>query len=553
MLPCPLSSYLFKPLNTEDTVYTRFAASAARWPDRPFLNLLPETAEVYRLAPARYSYRQTLAQVEKVAQRYASAGYHGGQRVGLLLENRPDYLFHWLALNSLGVSVVPLNPDLRAAELEYLIAHSEVALLVVIESRVDNISAAVAASGSGAAVTTPNHTLPPSPGRAEPLVANADTECALLYTSGTTGNPKGCVLPNEYFLHTGQWYASAGGLMAVSTDPAEHMLTPLPLFHMNAMACSVMAMVTIGGCLSVLDRFHPSSWWQSVHDSGATIIHYLGVMPSILMSQPASPLDTDHRVRFGFGAGVDAGLHAEFESRHGFPLIEAWAMTETGNGAVIAANIEPREVGSNCLGIPEAALEVRVVGDDGTDAAADENGELLVRRSGDNPRFGFFREYLKDPAATSAAWQDGWFHTGDIVKRNQRGAFYFVDRKKNVIRRSGENIAAVEVESALAQHPYIDQIVVAATPDEIRGDEVLAMIVAASPPADPQQLATDIVSFSLERLAYYKAPGLIAFIDKIPLTATGKIQRGVVKSMAEQLVTDNRCIDTRSLKKRQTP
>ncbi len=537
---------------TTDTVYGRFSQTAETWPDRPFLNVLPDTARAYDIESKAWSYRELIAQADEQAQRYRSAGYHCGQRVGLLLENRPEYLFHWLALNSLGISVVPLNPDLRASELQYLIAHSEVALLVVIASRRDDITAATQAADSNAPVITLGDDIPDSAVTGVQQPPTIDTECALLYTSGTTGNPKGCVLPNEYFLHCGHWYATAGGLMAVHEDPAEHMLTPLPLFHMNAMACSVMAMATIGGCLTVLDRFHPVSWWQNVHDSGATVIHYLGVMPSILMAMPANPLDTDHRVRFGFGAGVDAGLHADFEKRHGFPLIEAWAMTETGNGAVIAANTEPREVGSNCLGTPEPDLQVRVVTDTGDDAAADEPGELLVRRAGQSPRFGFFREYLKDEAATREAWQDGWFHTGDIVRRNAAGAFYFVDRKKNVIRRSGENIAAVEVESALAKHPDIRQIVVAATPDEIRGDEVLAMIVAENTVDNPEQLATDIVHYSLEQLAYYKAPGWIAFIDEIPLTGTGKIQRGVVKTLAATLMQDNRCIDTRSLKKRQS-
>ncbi len=537
---------------TIDTVYRRFTQTAQIWPDRPFLNVLPETARAYEIEAKAWSYCEIIARADIEAERYRNAGYHCGQRVGLLLENRPEYLFHWLALNSLGISVVPLNPDLRASELQYLIAHSEVALIIVIPARLQDITAAAKDAHSSAPVITLLDDIPQSTAAGNQQSPTVDTECALLYTSGTTGNPKGCVLPNEYFLHCGHWYANAGGLMAVHTEPAEHMLTPLPLFHMNAMACSVMAMATIGGCLTVLDRFHPASWWQNVHDSGATVIHYLGVMPSILMAMPESTLDTDHQVRFGFGAGVDAALHAKFEARHGFPLIEAWAMTETGNGAVIAANTAPREVGSNCLGTPEAELQVRVVTDEGDDAAADEPGELLVRRAGNSPRFGFFREYLKDEAATLEAWQDGWFHTGDIVRRNSAGAFYFVDRKKNVIRRSGENIAAIEVESALAKHPQIRQIVVAATPDEIRGDEVLAMIVAESAVDNADQLAAEIVHYSLEQLAYYKAPGWIAFIDEIPLTGTGKIQRGVVKSLATDLMHAQRCIDTRALKKRQS-
>ena len=164
-------------------------------------------------------------------------------------------------------------------------------------------------------------------------------ESAMLYTSGTTGQPKGCVLANLYFLHAGRWYNDAGGLCSLATD-GERMITPLPMFHMNAMACSVMAMVMTGGCLIALDRFHPSSWWASVRESRATCLHYLGVMLSILMQAPAAMTDRDHQVRFGFGAGVDPGLHELFERRFGFPLIEAWAMTETGAGAHFLGGVE---------------------------------------------------------------------------------------------------------------------------------------------------------------------------------------------------------------------
>src|SRR5690606_19709372 len=186
-------------------------------------------------------------------------------------------------------------------------------------------------------------------------------------------------------------------------------------------------------------------------------------------------------------------------------------------------------------------------------AAPNENGELLVKHAGDNPRYGFFAGYLKDEAATQEAWKDGWFHTGDIVRRNEDGYLHFVDRKKNVIRRSGENISAVEVESVLLHHPAIKSAAVAAVPDEIRGDEVLACVVPNEPvaPADMAALAKDIVNYTLQRLAYYKVPGYVAFVDTLPLTATNKIQRGELKAMAPTLPGGERCIDTRDMKKRQ--
>ncbi len=541
-----------KPTPKPQTVHQAFAATAARFGARPFLNVLPETAAAYGIASGEITYAQMATAAGTLAALYAARGYGHGQRVGILLQNRPAFFSHWLALNSLGVSVVPINPDLRSSEVEYVIAHSEMVGALAIPERQDDLRKAATTAGRNIAVFGPDADIPAIAAGRTNEAPSRDTECALLYTSGTTSRPKGCVLTNTYFLNSGEWYVGAGGLMTMR-DGEERMLTPLPLFHMNAMATSTMAMIASGGCLTVLDRFHPKTWWDSVRRSRATIVHYLGVMPPMLMSAPESPADQQHEVRFGFGAGVDRRLHAPFEARFGFPLIEAWAMTETGGGVVIAASREPRHVGTNCFGRPGPEAEVRVVDDEARDVAPGENGELLVRRAGADPRHGFAREYLKDAAATAEAWAGGWFHTGDVVRRDAAGYLCFVDRKKNVIRRSGENISAVEVESVLQQHPRVAAVAVAAAPDEVRGDEVFACIVARDLPAsqpERQALARDIVTYSLERLAYYKAPGLIAFVDVLPLTSTQKIQRGALKDLVAQLLAGADIIDTRSMKKR---
>ncbi|MFJ1302548.1 AMP-binding protein [Pseudomonadota bacterium AL_CKDN230030165-1A_HGKHYDSX7] len=537
------------------TVHQAFNDSARQWPGHAFLCVLPETAGLYGIAPGELSYADAAARVETLRSAYAAAGYGHGHRAGLLLENRPDFFLHWFALNALGVSVVPINADLRAAELEYLTGHSEIALAVALPQRHDDLRAAAGRAGRPLAVMGPADAVPAAPFAAPRANEKPGelSECALLYTSGTTGRPKGCILPNRYFLHAGRWYAQAGGLAALRPG-ADRMITPLPLVHMNAMAYSAMAMMLTGGCLIALDRFHPRSWWDSVRASRATVLHYLGVMPAMLMKAPDSPQDREHAVRFGFGAGVERGLHEPFEGRFGFPLLEAWAMTETGAGAVVIANEEPRHIGSNCFGREEPDVQVRIVADDGGDAAAGQPGELLVRHAGDDPRYGFFAGYLKDAEATDAAWEGGWFHTGDIVRRDADGALRFVDRKKNVIRRSGENISAVEVEAVLLRHPNVKSAAVAAVPDPVRGDEVLACVVADREPADPADRAAaaqELVQWCLEQLAYYKAPGYVAFVDALPLTTTNKIQRGEMKNWAPTLPGSERCVDTRALKKRQ--
>lgn len=532
-----------------ETVYTTLRAAASRWPDRPFLNVLPSVAEKFQVQAGEISFSEALARADDWATRLSRAGYGKAMRVAVLLENRPEYFLLWLGLNKIGASVVPINPDLRAAELDYLIGHAEPALIVAIPSRLAELRAAADAAGIAARAIAPGDDIPaPREGASVARSADADrAEAAVLYTSGTTGQPKGCVLTNAYFTEVARWYAALGGIVSLTTD-GERMITPLPIFHMNAMAYSFMAMMSAGGCLTALDRFHPSTWWRDVRDSGATCLHYLGVMPSILMSLPPAPEDRAHKVRFGFGAGVDPKLHGAFEDRFGFPLMEAWAMTETGAGAVISNHTGDRLIGKSALGRVPDWLEVRLVDEQGHDVDQGVPGEMLVRRRGDDPRRGFFAEYYKNSQATEEAWENGWFHTGDVVRRGEDGFMFFVDRRKNVIRRSGENIAAVEVESILMRHPQVKAAAVAAVPDAIRGDEVFACLQVDTPsPA----LAGQIVEWALGQMAYYKVPGYVAFVDGLPLTSTQKVQRGELKALALRLMNDSATVNCTHLKKRQ--
>ena len=539
------------------TVYEAFRASAQASPEAPFLRIATDPAQRFGIEPGALTYGATLQEAERLASIYRAANLGPGCRAALLLGNRPEFFLHWLALNAIGVSVTPLNPDWGTAEIQHVLDHSGAALAVAEAHRrkaLDDISMRLPQPPTVADLTmeqlAPDAIHRGSQGHPP---AGAETECALLYTSGTTGKPKGCVLPNEYFLWCGEWYGRLGGLCELR--PGEDcLLTPLPMHHMNAMACSSMAMLMTGGCIAPLDRFHPSSWWASVHEAGATIVHYLGVMPAMLLERDPDPLDAGHRVRFGFGAGVSAAHHARFERRFGFPLVEAWAMTETGSAAAIIANAEPRKVGAACFGRPPPEVDWRILNDAGEDCAPNEAGELLVRRAGKQPRFGFFREYLHDPQATEAAWEGGYFHTGDLVCQDQDGLLHFIDRKKNLIRRSGENIAAVEVEAAIAEHPQVATVGVAAVQDPMRGDEVMALVIpkpALKPGADEEaNLARSIVAHCRQRLAYYKAPGYVAFCKRLPLTATEKLQRADLKALARARLAAGTCVDTRDLKRR---
>jgi acyl-CoA synthetase (AMP-forming)/AMP-acid ligase II len=494
----------------------------------------------------RLSYGDVFAEVSQLREEFAAAGYGVGHRIALLLENRPEFFVHWLALNALGVSIVPINPDLRLNELEYQLGIADVELLVT------HSKAAPALQGltlPGLTIVEAGTEIPAASRRAERQSAQPNDECALLFTSGSTGKPKGCMLSNSYFMTLADWYVTQGGI-AEMVDNVEVALTPLPMFHMNALGCTALGMIVKGGAIVPLDRFHASRWWQSVGESGATIVHCLGVIPAILLRLPPSPHDTAHKVKFSLGPGVDAQHKIDFEARYRIPIVEAWAMTETGGRATTTTARDDYTPGQRCIGRPRDGMDFMIVDDESNPVDQGRPGELIVRAAGPDPREGFFTGYLKDEAATEEAWAGGWFHTGDVVYADERGLLYFFDRKKSIVRRSGENIAVLEVEAALAGNAAIKAVAVTPVPDELRGEEVFAFFVRADGTVeeDAQRMAEDIVRDGADRLAYHKLPGYAAFIDGLPLSSTQKLQRGEIKAMAADLVRQGRAVDLREFK-----
>jgi crotonobetaine/carnitine-CoA ligase len=390
--------------------------------------------------------------------------------------------------------------------------------------------------------------VPPLPTRPRSATTpGPETECSLLYTSGTTGRPKGCILTNRYYLGAGRWYADLGGVAAMH-EGVERCYNPLPLYHMNCQGVSATGMLLTGGCQILPDRFHPRRWWPDLVETGATIIHYLGVVPPLLLNQPVTEAERGHQVRFGIGAGVEPELHAPFEKRYGFPLVEVWGMTETGR--VFADNHEPRQITTRAFGRPFGGLEARVVDDTDNEVPPETEGELVVREAGDDPRRGFFSGYLKNEAATEEAWKGGWFHTGDTVRQAADGMLYFVDRKKNIIRRSGENIAAAEIEACLQAHEAVAQVAVIAAPDGIREEEVFACLVAMPGTASDAALARTLFDWCHERLAYYKPPGWLLFVDSLPTTGTQKVRKTEIFPAGEDPRRRAGIYDFRDLKKR---
>src|SRR5256712_8129907 len=457
------------------TVFAAFMATAQAAPDHAFVAAPPAPGRAYHPDGVEITYGRARAEVDRLRACYAAAGFGPGHRVALLLENRPEFFFHYLALNALGCGIVPINPDYRHEEMLYQMEHSEADLAVSIAARVADLEGVSRARATPLPVVAAEALPPTLPAPRRPPRAGApglDTECGLLYTSGTTGRPKGCVLTNFYYLNAGAWYRDLGGRLAIERG-RDRFYNPLPLFHMNCQAVTATCAILTTNCLILPERFSPTRWWRDLAATRATIVHYLGVVPPLLLNRPAVAEERQHRVKFGLGAGVEPELRERFEKRFGFPLVEVWGMTETGR--IYADHREPRQITTRAFGRPFGGLEARVVDDADREVARGREGELLVRWGGpEGPRHGFFAGYLKNDEATAEAWRGGWFHTGDVVRQAEDGMLYFVDRKKNIIRRSGENIAAAEVEATLQAHEAVAQVAVLAVPDEIPEEGGLA-------------------------------------------------------------------------------
>lgn len=507
------------------TIGEAFEQAVAAWPKNEFMVVPRDAERAYYPEGWSCTYAEAGHYVNAYAARLRDAGYGVGHRIAVLLENRPDMLLWKLACHKVGASWVPINPDYRSAEAAYVLADSDAALVIVTAGHADLIQAALLEAGSAAACvvwadgTRERDSLPPAGVATDDAAVGVQTEASLLYTSGTTGSPKGCIMGHEYELLMGAWYAARGGRFTLK-EGGERVYNPLPLFHVNAGIAEFYGMVVSGNCMIIPERFSRRRWWSEIRETQATGCHYLGVIIPVLMNEPPSPDDRDHALRWGFGAGVEPTLHARFEARFGFPLIEVWGMTEMCR--ILADCHEPRQVGTRAMGRPGPGLEVRVVDDRDVDVDVGEPGEMIVRHSAQTPRKGAFSGYLNQPEATEAGWRGGWWHTGDTVRQDASGMLYFVDRKKNIIRRSGENIAAAEIEAVLQGHQHVAQVAVMAIEDEMRDEEVLACVVPHDVAGDAA-LARALFDVCYVQLAYYKAPGWLVFVEELPVTGTQKV------------------------------
>lgn len=504
-----------------DTISDFFNSKANTYKDNLFLLVPEDAARLYHPKGYEISYGEALQTVLQWQTKLCDAGYGHGHRIAVLLGNRPEMILLKLALNGLGISWVPVNPDYRPAELAYLLEDSKADLAITAPELGGLMQKGIAASDHAVQVVELDHDLPALPMASRKVSSegiSGETEASLIYTSGTTGRPKGCIMSHAYELDMGRWYASRGGLLDFR-EGQDRLYCPLPLFHVNAAILVLFCMIETGNCHIIPERFRASAWWRELSETKATVAHYLGIVIPALMNLPEGEWDHKNTLRFAVGAGVEPTLHAPFEERFGFPLIEVWGMTEMCR--IICANTEPRAIDTRAFGRPVPGLDVRVVDENDVEVPRGTAGEMVIRFDKDTPRKGAFSGYLNLPEATEDAWRGGWFHTGDTVTMDDTGMLCFVDRKKNIIRRSGENIAAAEIEACLQDHPAVERVAVMAVADAMRDEEVLACIMCASEDASAEEL----FDWCFERLSYYKAPGWIRFVTDIPVTGTQKIQK----------------------------
>lgn len=515
-----------------ETLWEGLLDTAASRPGLPCLAIPPRDARDYVPEGLTWSYGEVAERVTRLIDGYASAGYGHGHRVSLLLENRPEFMLHFLALNALGCLVIPLNPEFRRDDFAYVLGHSEADVIVTLARHIENLAAAVAVCGNAIPIVDVEafaEALPAAPRLAEAGRPGRESQTVLMYTSGTTGMPKGCIIDNDYFFFAAERYLGAGGTMTIETG-AERLYNPLPLFYANGLAIANPAIILSRNCMIFSDRFHASTWWEEVVATEATMVHYLGIIPPVLMARPEAEIEKRHKVRFGVGAGVDPKLRIDFEKRFGITLVEIYGMSEIGICSCDVSTV--RDGKTRSVGRDMPGLDYQLVDDEGRPQPPSVPGELRVRRKGPDPRRGLLRAYFRDPETTADVWRDDWFHTGDLLVETPAG-LVFVDRKKHMVRRSGQNISAGEVEATLRAHPAVREVAVIPVTDELRDEEVYACVVPSQPDKATAATAADLVRFALDRLAYFKAPGWVAFLESLPTTYTQKLRKGEIFGEAD--------------------
>lgn len=459
-----------------------------------------------RAGPVAVSYRELLVRAASMAKALHAQGVRAGDRVAALLDNRVELVDLFLGCSWLGAVVAPLNVALRGEGLRHVLVESGARRLLTEPRYAAQVEATRFAgvcwlAGSDTAPRVDSAMIDPP--RAPAPVTDLDL-AAVLFTSGTTGPPKGVRCPHAQFLWWGAGVGRSLGLCA-----GDVLYNCLPLFHTNALGTLFQALVW-RGTFVLGERFSASGYWSAVQESGATVTYLLGAMVPMLMNRPPSPSERAHRVTRALSPATPAHLYEPFRNRFGIDLIDGFGTTETN----LVLGSLPGRRRDGFIGTLMDGYEAGVV-DQGRPVADGAPGELVVRSL---RRGGFAAGYLGDAVPAEGAW----LRTGDRVIRGPDGWFRYVDRLKDVIRRRGENISATEVESVLSRHPHVAQVAVFPVPSELAEDEVMAAIVPReSAVLDP----ADLLRFAEADLAHFALPRYVDLVTRLPLTETGKVRK----------------------------
>jgi crotonobetaine/carnitine-CoA ligase len=496
-----------------------FASRAARNGDKPFLLFEGETI----------SWRELEPRVQRVAAAYAALGVGHGDRVATYAPTRPDIVITLLALARLGAWMVPVNPDLRVAEVRYILEHAGVCGIACARELAANAFEAMAGLKPAPwrillepADADGMRSLAALAGAAAPLVetrGGADDVCIVVYTSGTTGFPKGVMHSQRNMVLAGE-----GFVERMRLTPDDRLMAVLPLFHINALFYSLCGAAACGGSLVLVPKFSASKFWQVAAETGATEFNFIAAISSILAQRPRSEF-VPHQLTKAYGAPIPAEIDRIFREEFGVPvMLEGYGMTEIPgacNNPFPGAGLGEMRLGAmgRPARHPDHAMpfaELRVLDDDARDVVVDTVGELAVR----TPMI--MKGYYRDPDATKAAFRDGWFLTGDLVRRDADGYYWFVARKKDIIRRRGENISGAELDRVMGEHPAVAEAAAIAVPSPLGEDDILAAVVLRP---GMQATAREIADWCRARLAAHKVPRYVIFLDELPHTPTHRVAK----------------------------
>ncbi len=481
------------------------------------------------------TYAQMAQRTIRIANAFADFGMSRGDRVAILSSNRPEFLEAWFASARLGAIEVPVNVALRGRFLSYLLADAGARFLVVEEALLDQINDVVAdlpdletvfVIGSGnvdGRRSVPFRDLA-AVGSDDPVdtVVDATATAVIGYTSGTTGPSKGVMLS-----HRAAWYAGSDGAAERGLTAEDVFSTSLPLFHLNAQHLATVAILSVGATLALEPKFSARGFWESLAAVRATHVNVIGAMLGILLRQPPSEIEWTDYPRMTFAGPLTEELVREARRRWNLGFVTGYGATESG----IVTYSGTVGLPDGSCGKPSPHFEVALVDDAGQPVPVGTVGEIVTRprRAGS-----MMSEYWRMPEKTVEAFRDLWYHSGDLGRFDDDGFLFFVDRKKDAIRRRGENISSFELEQAIMDYPGVVEVAAIGVPSDLSEDDVKACIRIGP---DAEFVPTAFLEWAGDHLPRYMVPRYVEVVDELPRTPTQRIEKYRLRETARSAKT----------------